>query len=379
MTLNEFYLRVTNQELPVAMQSTVNLRDPPTFKEYQQTDVVGEDQVEAIRDSIHLDWTPIRSSCPECGVNVKIWETFAHRKLWNRTWINSVAFQPLSMRYETDRWDSPIEGFVFRLWTWYDPKDTFTLGKNKLKPSLANINKAEFYQNKNDKVNENNANINNVEDEDPDSDSFNNIYKSHNYGTDYQENMEEDEQNTQQMSNPYSIISNLIPFGNPNLGISRRRLLALNNNNVAPPNSHYNNILHTKRKKSHRKSSKKKVHNNHHRVHNYDNYRPISKDKYLNRENSHTTTNSWSSYSGQESTKTRIFREQTRYLNLTETIYYATLNHTNLKIVSLFNHSIVQQCTYHDVLGTYRCSPHYNTQSNSSKFGSLFYYNDLTF
>ena len=34
-----------------------------------------------------------------------------------------------STRYETDRWDSPIEGFVFRLWQWRDPADTFTFGK----------------------------------------------------------------------------------------------------------------------------------------------------------------------------------------------------------------------------------------------------------
>ena len=132
MTINEFYLRVYNQELPVAMQSThKNMHDYAPFREYQQLGVVGEDKAEAIRDSIHLDWNSIRPNCPECGVNVKIWENFAHRLLWNRTWFNSVAFQPLSMRYETDRWDSPIEGFVFRLWTWSDPKDTFTLRKSK--------------------------------------------------------------------------------------------------------------------------------------------------------------------------------------------------------------------------------------------------------
>ena len=56
---------------------------------------------------------------------------FSHRLLWHRTWPRAVAFQPLSTRYETERPDSPIEGFVFRLWQWEpDVGDTFTVGKN---------------------------------------------------------------------------------------------------------------------------------------------------------------------------------------------------------------------------------------------------------
>ena len=34
--------------------------------------------------------------------------------LSNRTWANAVAFQPVSTRFETGRWDSPVEGFAFR-------------------------------------------------------------------------------------------------------------------------------------------------------------------------------------------------------------------------------------------------------------------------
>merc|ERR1712062_406148 len=58
-------------------------------------------------------------------------------------------------------------------------------------------------------------------------------------------------------------------------------------------------------------------------------------------------------------------KASTRYLNLTETIYYATWNHTNLTMVNIFNHTVVQKCTYLYNHETYECSPHYNTQSNS--------------
>lgn len=40
------------------------------------------------------DWLPLRELCPECGVTVKLWEAFAHRMLWNHTWVDAVAFQP---------------------------------------------------------------------------------------------------------------------------------------------------------------------------------------------------------------------------------------------------------------------------------------------
>ena len=385
MTLNEFYLRVYNQELPVAMQSTQgDLKDSNPFSgEYQQSGVVGEDKVEAIRDSIHLDWNSIRPNCPECGVNVKIWENFAHRRLWNKTWINSVAFQPLSMRYETDRWDSPIEGFVFRLWTWDDPKDTFTLGKNKL---MNNINRAsvdEIYQNKNKEIR--NKRTNNPIDtdeyqEDSESNSFNSIYKSHNYDEDYQENQEEDNQPDQPIS-PYSLISNLLPFGHPNLGgASQRRLLAVGNNDydAHSSNSNSNNhIIYSKRKKHHRKSTKKKkkMHSNHHRAYGYNNndydYRAHnSTNAVLNKKSSHISYNAQQSFlsNGKRTTINGIYRDQIRYLNVKETIFYATLNHTKLRIVGLFNHTIVQRCTYLENLETYECFPHYNPQSNSSKF-----------
>ena len=369
MSLNEFYLRVTNQELPVAMKSTVDIREEPSFGEYQQSDAVGEDQVEAIRDSIHLDWTPTRSNCPECGVNVKIWENFAHRRLWNKTWMNSIAFQPLSMRYETDRWDSPIEGFVFRLWTWQNPKDTFTLGKDKLLNNYKYTTEAELSQKKINKHETSAKNRSNEkeDEEDPELNSFNNIYKSHNNDQDYHDNNEEEENalQAQLQASPYSLISNLLPFGHPNLGISQRRLLAVENN-VILSKTNTNYIAHSKRKKHHRKSAKKKMHNSHHRTYDYDYQKNKEKTLLLNRESTNTFAAQTFLSNGMKGI-IRPYREQTRYLNVTETIFYATLNHTNLRIVGLFNHTIVQKCTYLSSQGTYKCSPHYNSQSNSSK------------
>ena len=382
MTINEFYLKVYNQELPVAMQSThKNMHDHAPFREYQQSGVVGEDKAEAIRDSIHLDWNSIRPNCPECGVNVKIWENFAHRLLWNRTWFNSVAFQPLSMRYETDRWDSPIEGFVFRLWTWNDPKDTFTLRKSILNNNVnlvdrdddSKYNHREFVKRK-----ANEAIETNEDEEDEDSNSFNSVYKSHNGNDDYQQNQEDDNLQDQQIS-PYSLISNLLPFGHPNLGPSHRRLLAVGYDYEPRSSSNSNNhIIYGKRKKHHRKSTKKKkkMHSNHHRAYGYNNndydYRVHNGTKAaLNTKSSYISYNAQQSFLRNEDERIKtihgIYRDQIRYLNVTETIFYATLNHTNTKIVALFNHTIVQRCTYLDNLETYQCFPHYSPQSNSSK------------
>ena len=47
--------------------------------EFRQFQVLGEDASDTVKDSIHLDWTPLRRFCPECGVNVKLWDGFAHR------------------------------------------------------------------------------------------------------------------------------------------------------------------------------------------------------------------------------------------------------------------------------------------------------------
>ncbi|XP_040571328.1 uncharacterized protein [Lepeophtheirus salmonis] len=124
MSLEEFYAKTMHKELPQAIADMTT----PQGSEFYQFESIGIDSSETIRDSIHLDVSPLKSNCPECGVIVKIWDGFAHRILWSQSWRNAVAFQPLSTRYETERWDSPIEGFVFRLWEWESPSDTFKEG-----------------------------------------------------------------------------------------------------------------------------------------------------------------------------------------------------------------------------------------------------------
>lgn len=129
MTLEEFFDKTAHSTLPVSVQEEFDF-DPETphaGDKYVQFDTIGEDKTETIRDSIHMDFVELRPGCPECGVNVRIWDGFAHRVLWNKTWFHAVAFQPVSTRFETDRWDSPIEGFAFRLWQWDDPVDTFSI------------------------------------------------------------------------------------------------------------------------------------------------------------------------------------------------------------------------------------------------------------
>ena len=66
----------------------------------------------------------------------------------------------------------------------------------------------------------------------------------------------------------------------------------------------------------------------------------------------------------------------TRYMNVTESIFYATLNHTKLRMVKIFNQTIIQKCKFSSKTEMYKCSPHYNTQSNSSK--CIFFSNNLT-
>ena len=76
----------------------------------------------------------------QCPFLTYLTYNFSHRLLWHRTWPRAVAFQPLSTRYETERPDSPIEGFVFRLWQWEpDVGDTFTAGKNPTEKTYVSL------------------------------------------------------------------------------------------------------------------------------------------------------------------------------------------------------------------------------------------------
>ena len=99
MNLEELYSKVTNQHLPVEVRQL--LPDPIGYpytpgsaSEWRQFERVGDDPSETIKDSIHLDWIHYYRQCPECGVRVKLWDGFAHRILWNKSWANAVAFQP---------------------------------------------------------------------------------------------------------------------------------------------------------------------------------------------------------------------------------------------------------------------------------------------
>jgi hypothetical protein len=134
MSLDELYRKVSNTDLPRHILLRLLTSSETNFRQFRPApDDGARDAPETVRDSIHLDWSPVIAACPECGVRVKIWDGFAHRTLWNRTWLNAVAFQPVSTRFETGRWDSPVEGFAFRLWEWDedDSGDTFTAGKRR--------------------------------------------------------------------------------------------------------------------------------------------------------------------------------------------------------------------------------------------------------
>ena len=61
-----------------------------------------------------------------------------------------------------------------------------------------------------------------------------------------------------------------------------------------------------------------------------------------------------------------------RLLNVTETIYYATLNHTNPRLIQLFKQDFVQKCDLGKEKKSFSCYPHYNTIANSSKLSSFF-------
>lgn len=97
---------------------------------------------------------------------------------------------------------------------------------------------------------------------------------------------------------PYEWVSNMLPFGHPNLGGGRRQLLST-------------------------RSGKRRRNTGDHAV--------------------------------------------VRVLNVTESVYYATLNHTNPIVMNLLSQRLVQRCAMLKE-GTFRCKPHFNTQKNTSKY-----------
>jgi hypothetical protein len=63
----------------------------------------------------------------------------------------------------------------------------------------------------------------------------------------------------------------------------------------------------------------------------------------------------------------KVQPETYRMLNVTETLFYATLNHTNPQLIEVFKQDFLQKCDLTKDKKTYSCSPHYNTHANSSK------------
>ena len=335
MSLVEFYLKTTNRELPVTMGSThKQLRGAPAAPEsYRQFDPIGQDRTETVRDSIHLDWIPRVRKCPECGVTVRMWDGFAHRLIFNRTWANAVAFQPISARYETDRWDSPIEGFVFRLWTWANPGDTFTFGRDMTEESEEDsVTTLKPSKKKGD----------GTEDEEEEE----SILTRYSHNDDSFED-DTDDSHRGQSSSPMEILGNMLPFGHPNLGA--RRLMAIHHGGkreqeqqrVRSANSAAAEMSMWRKKRN-----KKKL--LHHHINSKETGAEVETAPPVAAESS-----------------------LTRYLNVTESIYYATLNHTTPQLIRLFSHPIVQKCTSPSSRHPFSCLPHYNTQSNSSKYSNI--------
>ena len=119
-----------------------------------------------------------------------------------------------------------------------------------------------------------------------------------------------DDENNRVQSSPYEWISNLVPFGHPNLGGGR----------------HILSIDESKRRRRHVPDKKNGVN---------------SVQKIV---------------------------ETYRILNVTETLFYATLNHTDPQLIELFSQDILQKCDLTADKKTYSCSPHYNTHANASKY-----------
>ena len=93
MSLKEFYEKITRVPAPRRLDDAVG--SPVARRQFSRG---WRNPAETVKDSVHLECRPADPDCPECGVTVILWEGFAHRTLWNRTWRDAVAFQPASTR-----------------------------------------------------------------------------------------------------------------------------------------------------------------------------------------------------------------------------------------------------------------------------------------
>lgn len=321
--MEELFQKISNQELPMSL-----LERNGAFGEYYQFSRLGVDHFETEKDSIHLDIVPLREESPELGVTVRIWDGFAHRTIWNHTWYHAVAFQPVATRFETDRWDSPIEGFVFRLWQWPDnTNDTFTLGRRKPQDKKEEPSQAHLLtsQSKRAPSKSTTGHSSTLPEEEETDYAYDIVFKHANPQSSYDQD-EDDDYYTRNQKGSNDWIANVIPFGG-----GGRRLMSLDRDG-------------SQASLPFRSTTAKPKHNV------GDNLEPLPSK---------------------------------RHLRIQESIYYIVLNHTTPHLQRMFSHHISQVCSLTGVItlknqGTndqkqqqqpkYLCQPHFDSQPNSSKF-----------
>ena len=54
--------------------------------------------------------------------------------------------------------------------------------------------------------------------------------------------------------------------------------------------------------------------------------------------------------------------------NVTESVFYVTLNHSTPEVARLLEHRVVQRCERVNEETPFKCTPHYDTQPNASEF-----------
>ncbi|TRY69355.1 hypothetical protein TCAL_11022 [Tigriopus californicus] len=336
MTTEELFQKISHQELPMSI-----LERNGAFGEYYQFSKLGVDHQETEKDSIHLDIVPLREESPELGVTVKIWDGFAHRTIWNHTWHHAVAFQPVSTRFETDRWDSPIEGFVFRLWQWPDnTSDTFTLGRQKPqddeddKKEKEPIPAAHLFNSQSNRGRSKTTGGHAAshppegeEEEEEDTDyAYDIVFKHANPQSSYDQN-EDDDYYTRNQKGSHDWIASVIPFGG-----GGRRLMSWDRGASAPTRH----------------------------------FRPTTAQP---KKEGDGHVGPW---------------PLERSLRIQESIYYIVLNHTTPHLQRIFSHHISQVCSLtnikkgsganekpqqsrrqQQIQPKYLCQPHFDTQPNS--------------
>ena len=58
------------------------------------------------------------------------------------------------------------------------------------------------------------------------------------------------------------------------------------------------------------------------------------------------------------------------FQNVTESVFYLTLNHSTPEVVQLLQHRVVQRCKRGNEEMPFKCTPHYDTQPNASEYSS---------